>query len=602
MSIKDSDRAAAAQAKPSGQLDRQLSIVRSLSQEDPAQALKLAEALLPSNRDPRVFRLAADACRRLGLHDDAVAAELAGIQAGLADPELARAASTGADGRWDETLRIAQDFLEARPDDLLAMTIAAEAETRLWKLEQAEERLRSILKRAPTFLRASMLLAECLSRQPRVRDAIAVLDEVLVRKPNNVAALTHASTLKAEVRDVEGSVEIYRKLVSLEPKRLEPLVNLGQYYRMLGRRDEAVGSFRSALALDPGNGSAWWSLTNYFPAEIGDADEKTMYAGLTRYRGTLHEGSLHLALGLLADRRAEYSEAFKHFEAGKRVRLKHQPYDPAPVTTAVDEVISIFTPELYQRRKPHGFEDSAPVFILGMPRSGSTLVERILGRHTSIEATGELQILKRVAERARHEVSDPDHYGAVIAGLSDENLAKTGERYVCASRDFRLSDKPHFIDKNNTNWLHLPLVLLALPGAKVIDVRRNALDCCWANFKMLFGEGFPAANDLRHIGRFYADYVRMVDTMKQVAPDRLLQIRYEAVVDNIEAQTRRMLEFVGVPYEPACLDFHLSTDAVATASSEQVRQPINRKGVGSAAPYRQWLGPLIDALGPLADV
>jgi hypothetical protein len=187
-----------------------------------------------------------------------------------------------------------------------------------------------------------------------------------------------------------------------------------------------------------------------------------------------------------------------------------------------------------------------------------------------------------------------------LDSLSSDALAALGERYVSRTSVYRKSNKPLFIDKLNFNWVHLGFLISALPNAKIIDVRRNALDCCWANFKMLFTEGHPASNDLRHIGRFYCDYARFVDGIAAAASGRILSVRYEDVVDNIEVETRRMLDFVGLKFEPACLDFHLSTDVVATASSEQVRQPLNRRGIGSAKPYRPWLGPLIEELGPLA--
>ncbi len=190
------------------------------------------------------------------------------------------------------------------------------------------------------------------------------------------------------------------------------------------------------------------------------------------------------------------------------------------------------------------------------------------------------------------------HFSKIYRTLQ---ISWVGERYIEASGDYRRTDKPHFIDKNNLNWMQIGLILLALPNARIIDMRRNALDCCWANFKMLFSRHFPATNDLRHVGRFYRDFVRLFEAMKQAAPNRILSVRYEDVVGDLEGETRRMLGFLGLEFEPQCLDFHLSTDPVATASSEQVRRPLNREGIGSAEPYRQWLGPLIEELGSLSD-
>jgi cytochrome c-type biogenesis protein CcmH/NrfG len=585
----------------SGSFEEALTNGQRLLERDPAAALKQAEALVQLKQDARVFRLAAAACRKLGYKADAEGAELGAIQAGLAEPEMKRAALAEAEGSSADALAIARQYLQANPDDLLAMTVIAEASINLWELEEAEEQLRAVIRRAPTFLRASMLLATCLIKQVRMGDAIAVLDDVVARKPTNVPVLTFLAQSRATVGDIGEAVSIYEKLLSLDSRRVEWWVLLGQHHRALGRRESAIGAFRQALSIEPFNASAWWTLANYYTREIDDKDKATIDQALTEQAGNPQEGSLHLALGLVADRDGNHAEAFDHFAQGKRIRLAHQPYDPVRVSAGVDSVIELFTPEFFERRKTAGWQDSSPIFIVGLPRSGTTLVERILGRHSAVEGAGELQIIPRLAEVARRKADNPEDYAAMLESLADSQLAWVGRRYVEASHDFRRTEKPMFIDKANLNWMQIGHILLALPDAKVIDVRRGALDCCWANFKMLFAEGYPAANDLRHVGLFYRDYVRMFDAMHRAAPGRILSVRYEDVVDDIEGQTRRMLDSLGLEFEQQCLDFHLAKDAVATASSEQVRQPLNRKGIGSAAPYRQWLGPLIEELGPLAD-
>jgi tetratricopeptide (TPR) repeat protein len=584
----------------SGSFEEALAKGLGLLDRDPSAALRQAEALVRQRPDARVFRLAAEACRKLGYIADAEGAELGAIQASLAVPEMRDAALADAEGRSAEALQIAQQFLQANPEDLLARTIAAEASIKLWELERAEQLLRTVLARAPSFLRASMLLATCLAKQVRLREAIDVLEEIIARKPENVPALTHLAQARAEVGDIDLAALIFERLVSLDETRPERWTNLAHHYRTLGRRDDSIRAFRRALAIDPSGGSAWWSLANYFPAELDDADCDAISNALNSRSGTPDEGPLHLALGLLADRAGNRRQAFDHFVEGKKIRLANQPYEPAPISSAVDGVIQLFTSNFYQQRSSSGWADASAIFINGMPRAGTTLVERILGRHSTIEGTGELRIVRNLAENVRHKVADPEHYAALLKNLSNSQISWVGERYVQATMDYRRTGKPYFIDKNNLNWMQIGLILLALPKAKVIDVRRNALDCCWANFKMLFAEGFPATNDLRHVGQFYRDYVRLFDAMKQAAPGRILSVRYEDVVDDIEGQTRRMLDFLGLEYEPDCINFHLGTEAVATASSEQVRQPLNRKGIGSADPYRQWLGPMIEELGPLA--
>jgi tetratricopeptide (TPR) repeat protein len=587
--------------KPPLDPEAAVSEVARVLQQDASQALERAETFLRSCPDPRLFRLAAEACRRLGLAEDAVSAEIAAIQAGLANAELGRAAATLSEDRSSDALAMVETYLKRQPDDLLALTIAAEAEINLWRLDLAEVKLRSVLARAPTFLRASMLLATCLIRLVRARDACDILDQVVARKPNNAMALTRLAQLRAAVRDVEPSIALHEKLVALEPDRPERRVDLAHQYRIVGRRDDAVRAFREALAIDPVNSAAWWSLANYFASEIDERDETAISGALEQNRGASAESGLQLTLGLIKDRKKHHEQAFKLLVAGKKALFERRPFDPNSLGFAVDEVIRTVTPDFYARRSAGGWPDSAPIFIVGMPRSGTTLVERILGVHSAIEAAGELPVLQRCADLYRHQFAHPENYAAVIDAISDNELRSLGERYILASKDYRHSDKSRFTDKSNLNWMHVGLILIAFPNAKIIDVRRNAVDCCWANFKVFYPEGFPEANDLAAIGGFYAEYVRLMDAMRHVAPDRILTVRYEDVVNDIASATRRMLDFAGLPFEPACLDFHLSTDAVATPSSEQVRQPINRKGIGSSEAYRQWLGPLRDALGPLAD-
>lgn len=582
----------------SGTLEDGLANGWRLLKDNPQAALRQAETLIRSARDPRVYRLAAAACRALGLLADAHGAELGAIQSSLAEPRLREASLALAQGQPDHARQLAQAVLAGEPDDLLARTIAAEAAIELWDLENAEELLTTVLGRAPTFLKAAMLLAACLTSQSRPRDAIAVLRDVVARKPNNAAALAEHARLLAEVGDLDEAIAVQERLVRVEPAAPRPRVDLAHFYSIAGRRDAAVEALRETLRSGDGRGGAWWSLANYFPDEVTESDEQAMKGALSRAKGGVDDGALRLALGLVADRRGDHENAFEHFQAGKRILLASQPYDPQPVSALVDQIIATIP----DRLPPGGggCTDASPIFIIGMPRSGSTMVERILGRHSAIEAAGELPILARLAEPARRRAGAAS-YADLLQRLTASDFARLGEAYVRASLDYRHSGKRRFVDKNNFNWLQVGLILRALPRAKVIDLRRKALDCCWANFKMLFAAGFPAANALDHVGLFYRDYVRLVDSLAQASPRRILRLRYEAVVDDIESSTRAMLDFLELPFEPGCLDFHLSTGPVATASSEQVRRPLNRKGIGAAEPYRQWLGPLLEALGPLAD-
>jgi tetratricopeptide (TPR) repeat protein len=580
-------------------IDNLLAAVRDLLDSDPRAALEHAELLLPSAPDPRLFRIAAEACRRLGMAADAEDAELAAIQAGFRDPQLKEAAAANQEGRYEEAQAIVRRFLETHPDDLLALTMAAEADTPAWELDRAEERLRAVLDRAPKFLRAIMLLAKCLVLQARLKEGIELIEEVIRRKPNNQASLEYVAELHAEANDHEKAAEVYAKVVALDPANVTMWIIYAQQLRMLGRQEDSAAAFRRALALDPHSGAAWWGLINYFPSAVTAADIDAVQSALEAREGTPDDaGPLHIALGILAERRGDFAEAFRQIAEGKKLRSGAHPNSSAVASANVDDRIRTFTPELFAAHRSTGSADESPIFIIGMPRAGTTLLERILGRHSQIEPGGELPIMPRLHERMTR--GSNAGYSLRIAAMSAEEFTALGQTYVERSRDYRPLGKPRFIDKLNANWFHVGLLRLMLPSARIIDLRRNALDCCWSNFKMLFAEGSIASNDQRDIARFYQDYVRMVQAVSAAAPGGILHVRYEDLVDDIEGQTRSILDFLGLEFEPDCIDFHLSTGAVATPSSEQVRRPINRDSIGSAEPYRQWLGPMIEELGELA--
>ena len=579
-------------------MDEALARARSLVQSDPASALKQAQLLIRVAPDPRALRIAAAAHRAMGQVVEAELAELAGIKVSLDDPIFRNAAEALQQDRKVDAQRVTDEVLEREPDDLVALTLSAELAISERRYEDADKMLAVVRDRAAGFLRASILQANSLRARARVREAIAVLENILKRDSGNSPALGLLGECYAEVGEIEAAVDTYRRLIAVHPSESRPHVLYAQYLRILGRSDESREAFRKALALDPAQGAAWWGLAHFFADDLTEEDVRSMERVLDEHNAQpADESATRVALAIVADRRRDHAAAFEQLSVGKRLRLESKPYDPAKISTDVDEVIRHFTPELFDTNS--GSDDESPIFILGMPRSGSTLVERILGRHSQIEAAGELQVLPKLVARLRFDRGRERSYAEYAASLSSEELAAIGKAYIERSRDYRNSDKPRFTDKFNLNCLHVGLIRLILPNARIIDVRRNALDCCWSNFKMLFADGH--ADDLRHVGRLYRDYVRLLDHVDAAAPGAILRIRYEELVADLELGTRQMLDFVDLPFERACLDFHLSDAPVATPSSEQVRRPINSSSIGSADPYRQWLGPLIEELGQLAD-
>jgi tetratricopeptide (TPR) repeat protein len=566
----------------------------------PDLALRQAQVILSRDpRDMRALRLAAAAHRHLG--EDALArrAELVAIEHSRFVATLASARKALRAGEFGEASRLAAEHLKTEPGDLAAITLSAESAMALGLPDKAGPMLEMVLERAPEFDHARFLLANALLMQDRLREAKAQVEQLLERDRNDAQLLALLAKIYADLGDFDAAAELAGHLAAPGDAPAEASANLGDQLRFAGRKEVAAAAYREALRKDSSHGRGWWSLADLEPDGLGEDDVAAITAALEIRRGqTEHEANLHFALGIAYDAAGEVERAFRHFEAGNAARRSTQPYDPSELTTQVDAYLAAFSPGFASSALPE-FGNAAPVFIVGMPRSGSTLLERVLGGHSQIEALGELPIVPHMMERLRRE-----HGAAVeahVSGMADADLADLGKLYLTRAAERRKTNQPRFIDKMHMNWRHLPLILRMLPQATVIDIRRGGMDCCWSNYRTLFSRGHPAADDLRDIGLFYRDYVRFVDELANRVPGRIQVISYESLVDDMTAMLHPLLAAMGLEFEPGLLDFHLSNAPVATASSEQVRKPLNRSGIGASHRYERWLDPLKEALGPLAD-
>ncbi|SFG28790.1 Tetratricopeptide repeat-containing protein [Novosphingobium sp. CF614] len=571
---------------------------------DPARAVAvLRDAILRDADDAGAYRLLGRALRALGRDAEAALAESEAIRASTRDPELiAIARALMANDLPDAEARLRRRLRE-EPLDVAAIRMMAELAARIGRLHDSETLLRRALELAPGFAAARANLATVLYKQNRFADAVKQLDAVLAAEGADPGSLNLRAAALGRIGDYEEARRLYAELTTTFPNHAKLWMSQGHILKTLGEQDGSVAAYRRALAIEPGLGEAWWSLANLKTLRFSDADVAAMEAALMR-EGLDDDDRLHLhfALGKAFEDRGEPEPSFRHYAAGNRLRRDQLGHDPQAVSAQVDSMIATLTPGLLAARAGAGDPSPDPVFILGLPRAGSTLIEQILSSHSQVEGTMELPDIPAMALREALETAGkPRDWAAALAAMPPARLAELGAEFIERTRIQRKTAKPFYIDKLPNNWAYLGFIALILPAAKIIDARRHPLDCCFSNFRQHFAKGQAFSYDLDHIGRYYADYVRAMAHYDRVLPGRVHRVIHEHLLDDPEGEVRRMLGYLGLPFEEACLRFHSNTRAVRTASSEQVRRPINRDGVGQWRAYEPWLGPLKTALGDLPE-
>jgi tetratricopeptide (TPR) repeat protein len=497
----------------------------------------------------------------------------------------------------DNQLHVAEPLLKAYlkrdPFDARAIRMLAELAGRIGRYGDAEALLRRAVELAPGFTAARANLALVLYRQNRAPEALTLLDAVIADEPDNPGHANLKAAALGRLGGFEDAIALYEKVLRDAPGQPRVWLSYGHMLKTVGRRDDGIAAYRRALALLPTLGDAWWSLANLKTVRFDDADIASMEAGLAR-DDLDDEDRFHLdfALGKAFEDRREPVQSFAHYAAGNALRRTRIVYDADETRVFVDRSIALLTPDFLNARRGQGCEAPDPIFVLGMPRAGSTLIEQILASHSRVEGTTELPDMPALARR----IAD---YPQGIATLSADALREIGEEYLRRAAIQRRTDRPFFIDKLPNNWAHTALIHLALPNARIIDARRDPLDCCFSNFKQHYARGQTFSYSLDDLGRYYRDYVRLMTHVDAVLPGRVHRVDHEALLENTEVEVRALLTACGLEFEPACLAFHETERAVRTASSEQVRRPINRDGVDAWRPYEMWLDPLKTALGDL---
>jgi tetratricopeptide (TPR) repeat protein len=518
------------------------------------------------------------------------------------NPDLLRAGQALVDNDLPAAEAILRPYLKRRPTDVAAIRMMAELAARVGRLVDSENLLRRALELMPSFTAARANLATVLYKQNRPADAIAELETI---ERQGDAHLGHSSLKAAALGRIGGhdeALDLYRQILEARPGEPKLWMSYGHILKTVGEQADSIAAYRQALALEPTTGEAWWSLANLKTIRFDEADVTAMTDALAAPGlGKDDRFHLHFAMGKAFEDQGETEASFTHYSEGNCLRRSMIDYDSEDVSDRVARSSSLFTADFFAGRASQGCEAPDPIFILGMPRAGSTLVEQILSSHPAIEGTAELPDMPAIARRldGRKIRGDVSLYPECLAELDADSLRSLGEEYLSRTRIQRFTDRPLFIDKLPNNWMHVGLIRLILPNAKVIDARRHPLACCFSNFKQHYARGQRFSYDLTDLGRYYRDYVSLMRHFDAVLPGYVHRTIHEDLVDDPETEVRRLLDFIGLPFDDACLAFHQNPRAVRTASSEQVRRPISREGLEQWKLFERRLDPLKQALGPV---
>ncbi len=512
-------------------------------------------------------------------------------------PELRGVIDLVHEGSLLKADRLCREFLQHNKHHVEAMRLLADIGIRLRIYDDAEFLLESCVELAPDNTRARGDYVKILNRKGKFEAALEqarLLDE---QQPHNPAwKLGMASALMGLGR-VDEAISLFEDNLQRTANKAGVHVMLGHAYKARGELDKAVNAYHEACAAKPDYGDAYWSLANTKTYSFDDAELELMRQRESS-RDVSEDDRIHLcfAIGKALEDANDYEASFHYYERGNQLKMARSGYDPDLTSSMVQQQIDTCTRELFEKRGHLGCLRPDPIFIVGLPRAGSTLLEQILASHSQVDGTMELHEILGLAQRLRGRGGPGQAaYPRNLWELDDSYFERFGEKFLADTSAYR-GEAAFFIDKMPNNFMHIGLIRLILPNAKVIDARRHPMACGFSGFKQLFGEGQDFSYSLEAIGRYYSDYVRLMDHWDAVLPGFVLRVMHEDVVDDLETQVRRILDFCGLPFEQGCLEFHKTERTVKTPSSEQVRQPIYRSGLDYWRNYQQWLGPLKNAL------
>ena len=503
------------------------------------------------------------------------------------------------EGRLQKADQLCRHYLQTHKQDVEGIRLLASIGERLDVLAEAEFLLETALELEPGHARCRSDYANLLLKMQKFERAHEQTRRLVEEHPEDLACLALHANAKAGIGQHEQAIDLYDLIIARSQGQHRLHLMRGHAQKTIGRLDEAVASYAQAYELQPDHGDAFWSLANTKTYRFTESELAHM-ADYAERPETALEDRIHLcfALGKAHEDQGAFEASFSHYERGNALKQDSAKHSAEQLAARADAQKQVCGPELFATHQGAGCRASDPIFIVGLPRAGSTLLEQILASHSQVDGTHELPNIVSLAHRLGRgrEPGQALRYPAVLDELEDDYLRRFGEQYIEDTRVYR-ADASRFIDKNPNNFFHIGLIKLILPNAKVIDARRHPLACCFSGFKQLFGQGQEFSYGLTQIGNYYREYVELMDHWEQALPGFVLLVQHERVVDDLEGEVRRLLDFCELPFEAACLDFHKTERSIRTPSSEQVRQPIYREGLEAWRPFEPWLEPLKEALG-----
>ena len=574
-----------------------------ISQDDPEKSIPyFRQVLTLDNQNAAAIRGLATALDRTGREDEADELRNRLMASLPVEGLLAEADALCQSGDFAEAEKICDAVLQRDPENRVALRVLAIAANENEQYVIAEAFFSRLIRLAPDEVGGTIDLAGFLGDRGRYEEAIIHLERAAAIEMDNPSVQLMLGGMLAVLNRVDESLSAYDRCLEHNPEEPAALIGKAHMLRITGREDDALATYRHCVSVSPEFGTAWWNLSSMPGFGATDYDIETMQRVLSD--GDTDSESrigLHFALARAFEKRAEFDQAWEHFTRGNDVKRAVVKYDPVKSELDQRKIRDTYTKELLSRPPAKSQTDLTPIFILGVPRSGSTLVEQILASHSQVEGAGELPYILTMVNGLKSRKPGSLHYTEIVAHLTEGDLIELGENYLQAAVSHRNGGLPFVTDKMPANYPHIGFIREILPRARIIDARRDPIATCVANYRQLFAQGKYQSYDLTEMGEYYVEYVQMMTHWDDVLPGTVLRVQYEKLVSDTESEVRRLLDHCGLPFEERCLEFHKSKRAVNTASAEQVRQPIYQSAVEFWRHYEAHLDELLQVLEPVLD-